>query len=150
MIDSTHQDELKKKMKSYGLVNCDLVLYQGPDSRAAARGMFDELNTDVKLQSLSIKDIYIKMDSLEREVSKISPMDSLQANIAREMLAKDSTFHHLFVQRSFSFNPSKNANDTLWTVTASFKQGVNFFKRLEYEDWFKKRLQSPDVKVTIE
>ena len=91
LIDSTARVELKKKMNNYGLKNCELVLYQGPDSRAAAKGLFDELSTDMKLQSLSINDIYIKMDSLERALNKVSPMDSLQADMAREMMAKDST-----------------------------------------------------------
>ena len=150
MIDSTGLDALKKKMKDYGLKDCKLVLYQGPDSRAAARGMFNELSTDMRVQSLSIKDLYIRMDSMQEELNKPALFDSLQAGIAREMKGKDSTLNRLSLERSFGFNPSKNAKDTLWRVTMSFAEAVNFFKRREYEEWLKQRLQSPDVTMVIE
>ncbi len=149
-FDSLGTTALQKKMANYGLRNCELILYQGADPRAAAKGLFDELNSDVELTRSSLKEIYLTLDSLKRRVSKVAVLDSLQADIARQVLKKDSTLKHLSLQRTFSFNPVRNANDTLWTATATFKNGITFPRQVELLALLKARLKSTEVKLQIE
>lgn len=148
--DSLQMVTLKEKMKKYDLTNCNLILYQGPNSRAAAEGMFNELNSHVQLTQSSIKDIYLTIDSLQRKINKVAVMDSLQADIARVIRKSDSTLNRISLQRTFSFNPKRNANDTLWVATVSFQNGMTAEKRELIESWLKRRLKSSFVKLEEE
>lgn len=149
-FDSLGTTNLQKKMANYGLRNCELILYQGADPRAAAKGLFDELNSDVELTRSSIKEIYLTLDSLKRRVNKVAVLDSLQADIARQVLKTDTTLKRLSLQRTFSFNPVRNANDTLWTATVTFKNGITLPRQVELLALLKARLKSTEVKLQIE
>lgn len=148
--DSLQTVALKAKMKKYDLSDCKLILYQGPNSRAAAEGMFNELNSNVELTQTSIKEIYLTIDSLQRKLNKVVVLDSLQADIARVIRKSDSTLNRLSLKRTFSFNPKRNTNDTLWNVTVSFQDGMKPERRRLIEEWLKRRLKSPYVKLEEE
>jgi hypothetical protein len=98
----------------------------------------------------SIKDIYITMDSIRRKVNKVAVLDSLQATIAREIKKGDSTLNRFTLRRVFSFNPGRNANDTIWYALASYKEPISIRKKFELEEWLKRRLKSPNVKFDEE
>lgn len=149
-VDSIGEIELEKKMKQYGIENCELIIHQGPDSRAAAKGMFDELNTDMNLNRLSIKDMYLKMDSLQRQLGKVAIPDSLQASVAREIKARDSTFVRMSLRRILSFNPSRDGTDTLWQALVRYNRPVTFQQQLQLEEWLQNRLRSYNVTVIVE
>lgn len=148
--DSLGIVELKEKMKGYGLVNTKLTLYQGDDGRVAARDMFGALDQDMQSTRSSIKDIYLTMDSIRQKVNKVAVLDSLQATIAREIKKSDSTLNRFTLRRVFSFNPSRNANDTIWYALASYSESLTFAKKFSIEEWLKKRLKSPNVKFDEE
>ena len=148
--DSLGIVELKEKMKGYGLVNTKLTLYQGDDGRVAARDMFGALDQDMQSTRSSIKDIYLKMDSIRQKVNKVAVLDSLQATIAREIKKSDSTLNRFTLRRVFSFNPSRNANDTIWHALASYREPLTFAKKFGIEEWLRKRLKSPNVKFDEE
>lgn len=148
--DSLGIVELKEKMKGYGLVNTKLTLYQGDDGRVAARDMFGALDQDMQSTRSSIKDIYLTMDSIRQKVNKVAVLDSLQATIAREIKKSDSTLNRFTLRRVFSFNPSKNRNDTIWYALASYREPLTFAKKFGIEEWLKKRLKSPNVKFDEE
>lgn len=148
--DSLQLLALKDKMKQYGLDKCHLQLYQGPDSREAVKGVFDALSSDVQVQSLSIKEMYIKLDSLHRGMNGAILPDSLQIKLAKEVYTLDSSLQRLTLQRSLGFNPSVNRHDTLWKVTASFKEVLNNSKQELLEAWLRNRLQSPNVILQLQ
>ncbi len=148
--DSLGIVELKEKMKGYGLVNTKLTLYQGDDGRVAARDMFGALDQDMQSTRSSIKDIYLTMDSIRQKVNKVAVLDSLQATIAREIKKSDSTLNRFTLRRVFSFNPSRNANDTIWYALASYREPLTFAKKFGIEEWLKRRLKSPNVKFDEE
>lgn len=149
-IDSITELELQKKLHGYGLANTKLYLYQGDDGRVAARDMFDELHTDMKTTESSIRDIYLTMDSLRRRINKVAVLDSLQASIAREIKKTDSTLTRFTIRRVFSFNPSRNNNDTIWYALAAFDRNISLKEKFDLEEWLKKRLKSPNVKFDEE
>lgn len=149
-IDSTKYQELRNKMKNYGLNHCNLIIHQGPDSRAAAKGMFEELNSDLKLSQGSINDMYLKMDSLQRQLAKVAVPDSLQADIARKIRATDTTLIRVAVNHVLSFNPEKNGNDTLWRVLFGFTQPISYQRENQLKDWLMVRLKSKNVIVLTE
>ncbi len=148
--DSLAEVALKEKMLKYGLVNTKLTLYQGNDGRVAAREMFGALDQDMQSTRSSIKDIYLTMDSIRLKVNKVAVLDSLQATIAREIKKSDSTLKRFTLRRVFSYNPSKNANDTIWYALASYQQPLTFARKYSLEEWLKKRLKSPNVKFDEE
>ena len=148
--DSLGIVELKDKMKEYGLVNTKLSLYQGDDGRVAARDMFGALDKDMQSTRSSIKDIYLTMDSIRHKLNKVAVLDTLQATIAREIRKSDSTLNRFTLRRVFSFNPSKNKNDTIWYALASYSEPLTFGKKYNIEEWLKKRLKSPNVKFDEE
>ena len=148
--DSLGIVELKEKMKGYGLVNTKLTLYQGDDGRVAARDMFGALDQDMQSTRSSIKDIYLTMDRIRQKVNKVAVLDSLQATIAREIKKSDSTLNRFTLRRVFSFNPSRNANDTIWYALASYREPLTFAKKFGIEEWLKRRLKSPNVKFDEE
>ena len=137
-------------MKEYGLVNTKLSLYQGDDGRVAARDMFGALDKDMQSTRFSIKDIYLTMDSIRHKLNKVAVLDTLQATIAREIRKSDSTLNRFTLRRVFSFNPSKNKNDTIWYALASYSEPLTFGKKYNIEEWLKKRLKSPNVKFDEE
>ncbi len=148
--DSLQKEDLRDRMASYGLSNCELILYQGPDSRAAAKNIFETLNSDVEVQRMSIKEMYIRMDSLQRGMNGAVLPDSLQIKLAKEVYASDSSLLRLTVQRSLSFNPALNRDDTLWQVQAAFKNELLPLRRAQLEAWLKGRLQSFNVRLRLE
>ncbi len=148
--DSLQRVELNQKMAAYGISGCELVIYQGPDSRAAVKNVFDVLHSDVEVQRMSIKEMYIRMDSLQRGMNGAVLPDSLQIKLAKEVYAADSSLLRLTVQRSLSFNPALNRNDTLWYVQTAFKNELSPFRRAQLEAWLKGRLQSFNVRLRIE
>lgn len=148
--DSSSIEGLKEKMKEYGLVSTKLSLYQGDDGRVAARDMFGALDQDMQSTRSSIKDIYLTMDSIRQKVNKVAVLDTLQATIAREIKKSDSTLNRFTLRRVFSFNPSKNANDTIWFGLASYSEALTLEKKHTIEEWLKKRLKSPNVKFDEE
>lgn len=148
--DSLSIEGLKEKMKEYGLVSTKLSLYQGDDGRVAARDMFGALDQDMQSTRSSIKDIYLTMDSIRQKVNKVAVLDTLQATIAREIKKSDSTLNRFTLRRVFSFNPSKNANDTIWFGLASYSEALSLEKKHTIEEWLKKRLKSPNVKFDEE
>lgn len=148
--DSLQTLDLEERMKKYEMENCKLVLYQGADGRTAAKGMFNELNSDVQLTQTSIKDIYLTIDSLQRKINKVVVTDSLQVSVARQARILDTTLNRLALRKVLSFNPTRNANDTLWIAIASFQNGLPLSKRLQLENWLKFRLKSPNVKLEEE
>lgn len=149
-IDSADKVTLQEKLKDYGIPNCNLIIHQGPDSRAAAKGMFDDLNSDMNLNRLSIKDMYLKMDSLQRQLGKIAIPDSLQASVAREIMKSDSSFYRMSLRRILSYNPQKNGNDTLWQALVRFRNPITFQRQLQLEEWLQKRLSTQNVTVIVE
>ncbi|HEX5654797.1 MAG TPA: DUF389 domain-containing protein [Chitinophagaceae bacterium] len=149
-FDSTQIKTLESKIKEYGLADCRLVLHQGPDSRQAVKGMFDDLSSDMALQSLSIKEMYIKMDSMQRGLNGSILPDSLQVKLARQVFAIDTTLIRLSVQRTFSFNPVRNNQDTTWRVIVFFKNAITDERKYFLEDWLRKRLQPGNVMLQIE
>lgn len=150
IIDSAYKEELQSRMSKYGLYHCKLVLYQGPDSRAAMKGQFDELNSGVKLNNASIKNLYLMSDSLWRELHKIKLDDSVEVQLARDIRGLDSGLYHLSVQRNFSFNPARNAYDTLWEVSASFKDPIPKIRRTTLDSLLKAKLHADYVRFTLE
>ncbi|MBI1341339.1 MAG: DUF389 domain-containing protein [Terrimonas sp.] len=150
IIDSMEIDSLKHKMGQYGLKRCDLVLYQGSDGRAALKGQFEQLSTGIELQNASIKELYLKNDSLVTELKKIKIPDSLSVLLARDLMKIDSTLQHLSLDRSFSFNPLKNKFDTLWTVSASFHNIYPRADRVLIDSILKSRLHSESVHLVVE
>lgn len=148
--DSLSEVSLQEKMKEYGLMNCKLTLYQGDDGRLAARDMFGALDKDMETTRKSIKDLYLTMDSIKRKVNKVAVLDSLQATIAREIKKSDSTLTRFTLRRVFSFNPEKNANDTIWFALAAYEKEMNPKKKFDLEEWLKLRLKSPNVKFDEE
>jgi len=148
--DSLGIIELKDKMKEYGLVNTKLSLYQGDDGRVAARDMFGALDKDMQSTRSSIKDIYLTMDSIRHKLNKVAVLDTLQATIAREIKKSDSTLNRFTLRRVFSFNPSKNKNDTIWYALAAYAEPLTLGKKYNIEEWLKQRLKSPNVKFDEE
>jgi len=149
-FDSVQIEALKEKMPDYDLKKCQLILYQGPDGRAAASGMFDEIHTDVAVTQTSIKDIYHVIDSLQRDINKVVVVDTLQASVARELKKQDSTLNRLALRKLFSYNPVRNTNDTLWIAIASFKNGISTANKEQLENWLKVRLKTVNVKLEEE
>ncbi len=148
--DSLQKVALNQKMIEYGLSGCELILYQGPDSRAAVKNVFDVLHSDAEVQRMTIKEMFIRMDSLQRGMNGAVLPDSLQIKLAKEVYATDSTLLRLTLQRSFSYNPAQNRNDTLWQVQAAFKNELSPLRRAQLEAWLKGRLQSFHVRLRIE
>ena len=149
IYDSLELKSLNEKLKNYDLDNCKLSLYQGANTRAAVEGMFNILNTDVKLTKTSIRNIYLSIDSLQRKVNKQVAIDTLQAVIARELQKKDTTLTHLSLQRIFSYNPSRNTNDTLWVVNIYFQKPITGKQKRELETWLSDRLKSEFIKLEV-
>jgi len=149
-FDSTMTAALKGKMRAYGLEDCELVLHQGGDTRAAARGMFDVLSTDMQVTRASIEDIYHAMDSMKKRLNRVTLPDSLQAQLARQIRTTDTTLQRLSLHRTLSFNPGKNNHDTLWRAVVSFSGGVSLGRIYELQEWMKTRLKSPYVRVELE
>ncbi|HQV05950.1 MAG: DUF389 domain-containing protein [Chitinophagaceae bacterium] len=143
--DSLDEVNLKKKMKSYGLLNTKLTIYQGNDGRVAAREMFGALDKDMESTRSSIKDIYLTMDSIQQQLNEVKVLDSLQASIAKEIKNSDSTLQRFSLRRTFSFNPSKNRNDTLWYAVAGYSTPITVKHRFDMNEWLKIRLRSPNV-----
>ncbi len=150
VIDSARQAELKSKMPEYGLYHCNLLFLQGPDSRQAIKGQFDELNTGVKVNNASIKNLYLMSDSLWKELDKVRWQDSINVQLARAVKVIDTNLNHLSVRRYFSFNPSKNMNDTLWDVSASFRGVFPKVPRTRLDSVFKAHLRSDYIKLSLE
>ena len=149
IYDSLQMENLRNKLPEYGLKNTRLEIYQGPDSRKAMQGVFDEINLDMQLQSLSIKEMYIKMDSIQRGLNGSLLPDSLQVKIANELYLVDSSLQRLTLQRNFSYNPKQNKNDTMWTVSTVFNNDLSDERKMIITDWLKKRLQPGQVTVNI-
>lgn len=150
IIDSSRQAELAESMRRYDLDKCSLVIYQGTDSRAATEGMFNELSSGIRLQRTSIQDLYLRVDSLSRELSQVHVADTLQASLANAVSAIDSSLVHLTLQHHFSYNPSKKGIDTLWTVMAGFRDILPKADRSRLDSLFKARLRSPYITLLLE
>ena len=150
VIDSTRKKELESRMDSYGLSPCKLILFQGPDSREAAKGMFQELHSDVRLQQLSINDIYIKMDSLQRELGKVAVQDTLQKTLGRQLHQLDSSLSSFAIRPVMPFNPGKNRTDTSWLLTLSFSNGGPFLQRDSLDNWLRKQLGTDQFVINLE
>jgi uncharacterized hydrophobic protein (TIGR00271 family) len=149
IYDSLQIETIKEKMKDYQLENCKLTLYQGADTRAATEGKFSELYSNVQFTQKSIKGIYLTIDSLQRKINKMSVMDTLQVNIARQMKNTDTTLNTFQLDRNISYNLKRNANDTFWYGTATFERRLTRKKRKELEEWLKARLKSENVQLLV-
>jgi hypothetical protein len=97
-----------------------------------------------------INDLYIRNDSLQKEMSKVKLPDSLEIVLAKDAFKIDSTLRSLSVRRSFSFNPKKNSIDTAWTVATSFSVNNPLGNRTKLDSLFKKRLNSGTVNFIIQ
>ncbi len=150
IYDSLQMENLRHKLSEYGLKNTTLEIYQGPDSRKAIQGVFDEINLDMQLQNLSIKETYIKLDSIQRGLNGTLLPDSLQVKVAKELYAIDSGLQHLTVKRNFGYNPKQGKNDTLWTVSAVFTDNLSDERKMIITDWLKQRLRSSQVTFNIQ
>ena len=143
MIDSTEKMQLTERMKDkYGLSNCDLILHQGPDSREAAREFFSSLSTDVATQNLSIKDLYLRIDSMQQLIDHTS-IDTLQLNVAKEWKQRDTLLRRLSLQPEYFYDPSTQLRDTSWQVTAIYEIGKpSPVAASEWETWLGIRLRN--------
>ena len=150
VIDSLGIDSLQKKMNAYGLANCKLILYQGPDARSALKGQFEQLSTGIELQNASIKELYLKNDSLLNELNRIKVNDSLETRIAKSIYSIDSTLERVSLKRQLSFNPHKNSYDTLWTVAAAFKGIYPVVTREKMDTLIRKELKGEFIHLEIE
>ena len=89
-------------------------------------------------------------DSLWKELDKIRWQDSINLQLARDVKMLDSNLIHLSARRYLSFNPSKNKNDTLWEVSASFRGVFPRMLKARLDSIFKARLRSDYIKLTLE
>jgi len=92
----------------------------------------------------------LTMDSIRHKLNKVAVLDTLQATIAREIKKSDSTLNRFTLRRVFSFNPSKNKNDTIWYALAAYAEPLTLGKKYNIEEWLKQRLKSPNVKFDEE
>jgi len=150
VIDSLGIDSLHTKMKEYGLRNCRLILYQGPDGRAAFKGEFEQLSSGIQQQNALIRQLFYKNDSLRDALAKMTLADSIRVQLAKEVMLMDSTLQHLSVQRDYSFNPYRNMNDTLWTVSAAFRNIYPVVDRVRIDSLLKAKLHAEYVQLIIE
>lgn len=150
VLDSSRKAELQNKLLDYDLKNCELILYQDGETREATRGIFNELNSGIEITRASIKELYISLDSVRRKVAKVAVMDTLQATIGREIMRTDSSLLRITLNRRFSFNPSRNLNDTLWTVVLAFREQLDPVKKAGLESWLRKRLNATYLKLEEE
>lgn len=142
LIDSSEQRVLIEKMKDkYGLGNCELILHQGPDSREAARDFFNVLSNDMASQNMSIKDLYLRMDSMQQIMSKTAAADTIQKAVAREWRQQDSLISQLSIQPQFYFDPASNKSDTVWSVVAIYPAKTNSPSTPDrWREWLQNRL----------
>lgn len=142
IIDSTEKQSLEHAMKTrYGLGNCELILHQGPDSREAARDVFNAVSDDLSNQKLSIKNLYLRMDSMQQIIARHAASDSLPKSIAREWRQQDSLLTQLSVEPRYYFNPGSNQSDTSWQVTAIYPPGKpNARPVAQWREWLQRRL----------
>lgn len=143
IIDSTEKNLLEDKLQTtYGLQNCRLILHQGPDSRAAAKDIFNELSSDMATQNLTIKDLYIRMDSMQQILSREAALDSIQVNISREWKKQDSLVQQISLERKYYYNPSANTYDTIWKLNAIYPLDRRPVQPIEkWEEWLRQRLK---------
>ncbi len=149
VIDSAGIKTLERKLGQYGLNNCQLHLYQGTDAQAAARTMFNDINQDVQLQRLSIKDIYLKMDSLQRQIQAFNLADSLQQQVGKELHALDTSLVTFSLLSEKTFNPSLNRYDTAWDARVSFSGSSKQANERKLRAWLQQRLRSEAVRVVV-
>jgi uncharacterized hydrophobic protein (TIGR00271 family) len=149
VIDSSGVLTLKSRMGKYGLTDCELVLYQGQDARAAARNMFDDLSEDVQLQRMSIRNIYLRMDSLQQEQTSFRRNDTLHVQLARELKKADTTLTALSIEPERWYNPAYDKYDTLWRVGINFSRQKSSAGERQLLAWFQQRLHTSAVKMNV-
>jgi len=148
--DSLELAALQEKMKDYGLNNCRLSIYQGPDNQKEVLGVFNTINSDMEVQKLSMKELYIRLDSVKRGLNGGLLPDSLQMKVARELYSSDSLLQRLSLQRNYAYNPRDAKRDTLWKVLVSYSKEPLPPHQAALLEWLKLRLKSPYVQLVLQ
>jgi uncharacterized hydrophobic protein (TIGR00271 family) len=142
IIDSSTQLHLQQTLKKeYGLPNCKLVLYQGPDSRIAAQKVFKDLSSDMATQNQLIKNLYQRLDSVQQLMHQSHYLDTLQVALAKEWKKEDSLMQQLSLNQQSFYDPASNKMDTSWTLEVIYPEKSALAKtEADWKEWLKQRL----------
>jgi uncharacterized hydrophobic protein (TIGR00271 family) len=147
VFNPEQKDILQQKLKNYDLLKSRLILFQGTDSRAAAEGMIKELHSDVQV---SVNDLYIRLDSLQKELDKLTIDDSLQKNMAVYLKQKDSTLTRFDLLKENPLNMITNKPDTVWIARVSFSKPAYLINTDSVYIWLSRQFKMPGLNINVQ
>lgn len=149
-IDSVHYAELVKRMPKYFLGHAGLVLFQGQDSRVAAKSYFDQISNGLEMNNAAIQNLYRRVDSLQKITDQQLFTDSLEYKIGRLIYTVDSSVQTVRVSSVIAYNMAKAKKDTSWTAQLQFQKVPAPADRNKMADLVKEKLGLQNVQLRFD
>ncbi|MFZ9521097.1 MAG: DUF389 domain-containing protein [Silvanigrellaceae bacterium] len=156
VLDEGKISGIKRKMKSSGLADADLVIFQGADERVNKALLKEDLLNDLYQKSLSeLRERDKRIESLERTIADLSSLGETNLKVANEVSAYFPNISGAVVARGDSFRRKASGSEL-----SSEKSAVQFLvlekdARLKAGDlskierWFRVRMANENAKVIV-
>lgn len=149
-IDSVQYTGLVKKMPGYFLGHVGLVLFQGQDSRVAAKSYFDQVSSGLEMNNAAIQNLYRRVDSLQKITDQQLYTDSLEYKIGKLVHTVDSSVQTVRVSSVIVYNMAKAKKDTSWTAQLQFQKSPAPANRNKITDLVKEKLGVQNVQLRFD
>lgn len=148
--------EIRRKLKSSGLVDADLVIVQGADERVNKSLLKEDILNDLYQKSLTeLRERDKKIESLQRSIDELSLLGETNLKVANEVSAYFPEISGAIVARGDSFRRSASGS-----ALSSEQSAVQFLvlekdARLNAGDlskiqrWFRVRMASENARVIV-
>lgn len=149
-IDSVQQAGLAERLPRYFLGHVKLVLFQGEDSRVAAKSYFEQISSGLEMNNAAIQNLYRRVDSLQSITNQQRHIDSLEFVIGKVVHTVDTSLQTVRLLRTVTYNVTANKKDTAWTVQLQFQKSPAMVDRNKIQELVKEKAGLQQVKLQFD
>lgn len=149
-IDSVQYKDLVKRMPGYFLGHVGLILFQGEDTRTAAKSYFEQISSGLEMNNAAIQGLYRRMDSLQKITNHQHYIDSLEFKIGGLVHAIDTSIQTVRVSHLITYNMGKAKKDTAWTAQLQFPKSPAPADRIKMNDLVTEKLKLQNLQLRFD
>jgi uncharacterized hydrophobic protein (TIGR00271 family) len=149
-IDSVQYKDLVKRMPGYFLGHVSLILFQGEDTRTAAKSYFEQISSGLEMNNAAIQNLYRRVDSLQKITSHQHHIDSMEFKIAGLVHAVDTSVQTVRVSSLITYNIGTGKKDTSWTAQLQFPQNPAPADRIKMNELVREKLRLQNLQLRFD
>jgi uncharacterized hydrophobic protein (TIGR00271 family) len=148
-VDSIEFNELKNRLKIYGLGNANLAIQQGFGDVTRKGSVIGSIHSSIDNNSEAIGKIFSELDSLKKSTAGIEILDTLKMRIGKEVKVWMPDLTIFSLNRESYFDIGSNDLRNAWKAEVSFSKRQPPAQIVKLKTWLSGRLPGDTVFLSV-